>query len=57
MPSNDVPEPYVIEELERIRREGEHQPTIQLPLPLPPPPKPKSDDEGKRVVILELMET
>ncbi len=55
----NLPEPWMIAELEKLRRvrESEAGEGARLPLHPPPPPPARRDDEppaGSRVIIIEL---
>ena len=47
-----VPEPYVIEEIEKRRLPNDERVPLQLPLPVFPDPKPEKTEE--RVVTIQL---
>jgi hypothetical protein len=57
----NLPDPWMIDELEKVRRNREsrdERPALELPLPLPPPPNRPSDssDRGsaRTVIVIEL---
>lgn len=60
----NLPEPWMIAELEKVRRNQEsrdERPSLELPLPMPPPapspnrPSDSSDrGSGRTVIVIEL---
>jgi hypothetical protein len=56
----NLPEPWMIAELEKVRRNREsrdERPALELPLPPPPPNRPSdSSDRGsaRTVIVIEL---
>lgn len=56
----NLPEPWMIAELEKVRRNQEsrdERPSLELPLPMPPPSRPsESNDRGspRTVIVIEL---
>jgi hypothetical protein len=56
----NLPEPWMIAELEKMRRERElsdERPALELPLPMPPMSRPgQLDDRGsaRTVIVIEL---
>lgn len=45
-------EPWIIEEIEKVKRKKEEESRPRIEIPLPPAPLPKGDEKSKENVII-----